>query len=54
MEIEIPEIQEYDSAKIAAFSAEYTANLTQKPVLVTDVGYFITALKGFPRVFKAN
>lgn len=51
METEIPEIQEYDSAKIAAFSAEYTATLTQKLVLVTDVGYFITTLKGFPRSF---
>ena len=51
IETEIPEIQEYDSAKIAAFSAEYTATLTQKLVLVTDVGYFITTLKGFPRSF---
>jgi len=51
LDAEVPEIQDYETAKIAAFSAQYVANLTQKPCIVTDVGYFIRALNSFPGAF---
>lgn len=45
---ETPEIQSFDNKEIAAFSAKYIADKLQKTVLVSDVGYFINALNGFP------
>jgi XTP/dITP diphosphohydrolase len=48
---EAPEIQSFDVKEIAAFSAQYVANKENKPVLVTDVGYYIEALKGFPGAY---
>lgn len=49
--IEAPEIQAKDSEAIARFSARYAADQLQKPVFVTDGGYYIRALKGFPGPF---
>jgi XTP/dITP diphosphohydrolase len=45
---EAPEIQSFDVQEIAAFTAQYIANKENKTVLVTDVGYYINSLKGFP------
>lgn len=49
--IETPEIQETDVRKIAEFSAKYASDKLQKPVVVTDAGYYIKALNGFPGPF---
>ncbi|MEI6267057.1 MAG: non-canonical purine NTP pyrophosphatase [bacterium] len=49
--IETPEIQSTDSAKIAAYSARYAADEIGRPVIVTDVGWHIIALGGFPGPF---
>lgn len=48
LDYEVPEIQDFDVEAIAAFSAQYTAEMENKPVLVTDVGYFIKSLNGLP------
>lgn len=48
MDLDLPEIQETEVEKIAKYSAEYALKQVNKPVVVTDVGYFITALNGFP------
>ena len=49
--IETPEIQSTDVSEIAAFSAKWAANKLGKPVVLTDVGYYIEALNGFPGPF---
>lgn len=49
--IETPEIQETDCRKIAEFSAKYASEKLKKPVVVTDAGYYIKALNGFPGPF---
>lgn len=49
--IEIPEIQDNDIRRIASFSASWACDKLRKPVVVTDVGYFIAALRGFPGPF---
>jgi XTP/dITP diphosphohydrolase len=49
--VETPEIQDTDVKKIAAYSAQFAANKTGKAVFVTDVGYYIPALNGFPGPF---
>ncbi len=49
--IETPEIQSMDIEEVAKFSAQYAADKLQKPVMVTDVGHYITSLKGFPGAF---
>lgn len=48
LEYEAPEIQAFNVREIASFTAKYLSEKEQKPVLVTDVGYFIKALNGFP------
>jgi non-canonical purine NTP pyrophosphatase (RdgB/HAM1 family) len=45
---EAPEIQSFTVEEIACHSAKYLAEKEGLPVLVTDVGYFINALNGFP------
>ncbi|MBP9827520.1 non-canonical purine NTP pyrophosphatase [Candidatus Saccharibacteria bacterium] len=50
-DIEVPEIQAKDSEEIARFSARYAADQLKKPVFVSDGGYYIRALKGFPGPF---
>lgn len=49
--IETPEIQAMAVEEVAAFSAEYAAREIGQPVIVTDVGYYISALNGFPGPF---
>lgn len=45
---EAPEIQSFSVEEIAGFTAKYVSEKENIPVLVTDVGYFIECLKGFP------
>ena len=49
--IETPEIQSADVEEIAKYSAEYAARKLNKPVVVTDAGWYIKALNGFPGPF---
>jgi len=49
--IETPEIQTLDIEEVAKYSVIYAAEKLQKPVIVTDVGHYITALGGFPGPF---
>ena len=49
--LEIPEIQDVDIKKVAEFSAKYAANKLNEPVVVTDAGYYIKSLSGFPGPF---
>lgn len=49
--IETPEIQSIDVKEIASFSARYAAEKLGKPVALTDAGWYITALNGFPGPF---
>lgn len=49
--LETPEIQSADVAEISSFSARWAADKLGKPVVLTDVGYYIEALNGFPGPF---
>ena len=49
--LETPEIQTLDVAEVARFSALWAARELGKPVLKTDVGYYLPALNGFPGPF---
>ncbi|MBI2103491.1 non-canonical purine NTP pyrophosphatase [Candidatus Woesebacteria bacterium] len=49
--IETPEIQSTDVKEIAAFSAKWATEKLKKPVALTDAGYYIEALNGFPGPF---
>lgn len=49
--IALPEIQSEDSKEIASFSAKWGSNLLKKPIVVSDAGYYIEALNGFPGPF---
>jgi XTP/dITP diphosphohydrolase len=49
--IETPEIQSFDVVEIASFSAKWASRELDKPVALTDAGYFIEALNGFPGPF---
>ena len=49
--IETPEIQSYNVEDVSAYSALYAAKALNKPVIKSDVGYFIPALNGFPGPF---
>lgn len=46
-----PEIQSTDVVEIASFSAKWAAGKLGKPVVLTDAGYYIEALNGFPGPF---
>jgi XTP/dITP diphosphohydrolase len=46
--IETPEIQSLQVEDVAAFSAYFAASTLDKPVIVTDAGFYIEALNGFP------
>lgn len=50
-DLKTPELQSEDIKEIASFSAQWAANLLKKPVVVTDAGYYIKALNGFPGPF---
>jgi XTP/dITP diphosphohydrolase len=47
----IPEIQSKSVSEVASFSAIWARNQIHKPVLVTDAGYYIKSLNGFPGPF---
>ena len=49
--IETPEIQSYNVEEVSAYSAIYAARKLGKPVIKSDVGYFIKSLNGFPGPF---
>lgn len=49
--IETPEIQDTDCRKIAEFSAKFACEQIKNPVVVTDAGYYINSLNGFPGPF---
>ena len=50
-ELEVPEIQSTSVEDIASFSAQWASQKLSESVVVTDAGYFITALNGFPGPF---
>ena len=49
--LETPEIQSTDVSEVASFSAKWAADKLGKPVVVSDSGYYIEALNGFPGPF---
>lgn len=49
--LDTPEIQSTDVSEVSAFSARWAANKLNKAVAVTDTGYYIEALNGFPGPF---
>jgi len=49
--LDLPEIQSEDGKEIASFSAQWGSNLLKKPIVVSDAGYYIEALNGFPGPF---
>ena len=49
--IETPEIQSAQVKEIASYSAKFAAKKLGKPVVLTDAGYYIEALNGFPGPF---
>src|SRR3989338_1189735 len=51
IKIETPEIQADDSEEVAKYSAKWAAEKLQKLVVVSDVGWQIPALNGFPGVY---
>ncbi len=51
IKLETPEIQADDSEEVAKYSAKWAAEKLQKPVVVSDVGWQIPVLNGFPGVY---
>lgn len=49
--LKTPEIQSTEVEEIASFSAQWASNKLKKPVVLTDAGYYIQALNGFPGPF---
>ena len=49
--LDTPEIQSDDVSEIASFSARWAADKLDTPALVSDVGYYIKSLNGFPGPF---
>lgn len=50
-DLETPEIQSMEVEEVASFSAKWASHQLQKPVVLTDAGYYIEALRGFPGPF---
>lgn len=50
-ELETPEIQAYTCEEVASASAAYAYQELRCPLAVTDAGFFIKALNGFPGPF---
>lgn len=48
---ETPEIQSENVEDVASYSAKWASDQLGKPVIVTDFGMYIEALKGFPGPF---
>ena len=49
--LETPEIQSTDVKEIACFSAKWASEKINRPVALTDAGYYIESLNGFPGPF---
>ena len=49
--LETPEIQSMDVKEVASFSAKWASDKLRKAVAVTDAGFYIEALNGFPGPF---
>ena len=49
--LETPEIQSTDVKEIASFSAKWASEKINRPVALTDAGYYIESLNGFPGPF---
>lgn len=49
--LETPEIQSFEVREVAIYSAIWASNQLRKPIVLTDAGYYITALNGFPGPF---
>lgn len=50
-QLETPEIQSTSVEEIASFSAKFASQMLAQPVVLTDAGYYIEALNGFPGPF---
>jgi len=46
-----PEIQSKSVQEVAMYSARWASKELDKPVIVTDAGFYIEALNGFPGPF---
>lgn len=49
--MDTPEIQSHNVEDVSKYSAIYAANKLNKPVIKSDVGYYIESLNGFPGPF---
>lgn len=49
--LKTPEIQSKSVKEIAAFSAEWASNKLNKPAAVSDAGFYIETINGFPGPF---
>lgn len=49
--LDTPEIQNKNVQKVAIYSARWASEQLNKPVIVTDAGFYISALNGFPGPF---
>ena len=52
-DFEVLEIQASNCGEVAKFSAKYTAEILQKPVLKSDSGLYIEALGGLPGPYNS-
>ncbi|MBU2037195.1 non-canonical purine NTP pyrophosphatase [Patescibacteria group bacterium] len=50
-ELDTPEIQSVSVEEVASFSAKWASDLLKEAVIVSDAGYYIEALNGFPGPF---
>jgi len=49
--LDTPEIQSKSVQEVAMYSARWASKELNRPVIVTDAGFYIEALKGFPGPF---
>jgi XTP/dITP diphosphohydrolase len=49
--LDTPEIQSKSVQEVATYSAKWASKKLNKPVIVTDAGFYIQALNGFPGPF---
>lgn len=52
IKMETPEIQADDVVEVSKYSAKWSANKLNKPVLKNDSGLFVNSLRGFPGVYS--
>lgn len=51
LKLDTPEIQSKSVQEVAMYSARWASEQLNKPVIVTDAGFYIEALNGFPGPF---